>query len=357
MPDAEASDRAPPQVVLRVRGLERGYPNFHLGPIDLDLDRGETLVVLGPNGSGKSTLLRVLAGLEPTDRGRVELLGRDLTTLPPHQRGIGMVFQDLALFPTRTVWENLTYGPIVQGWARGSVEARGEELLEQFRLKRLADRRPPQLSGGERQRVALARALAPRPSLLLLDEPLSSADPRLARELRSEIKGFLRAAETPAIYVTHDLEEGFFLGHRAALLHEGTWVQEGRTEEVFEHPRNAFAAWFLGYNVLRVASKTGPPEALACLPDHVRVVPPGSAGALTGTVESLGSSGAQTRAYVRLSEGPSTEGLVLGPAAPLVETVLPPERPLAFGERVGLKLERPLRLPGEIPSEDPVDPS
>ncbi len=342
----ETAELGRPSPVLTVRGLERRYPGFRLGPVDLTLGKGETLMVLGPNGSGKSTLLRLLAGLEPADRGEVRLAGRDLSQVPPHRRGIGMVFQDLALFPTKSVWDNLTYGPLVQGWTPRTVEARGEELLRQFRLEKLADRRPPELSGGERQRVALARALAPRPSLLLLDEPLSSADPRNAGELRSEIQTFLREADIPAIYVTHDLDEGFFLGHRIALIQDGAWVQEGPSDQVFDHPANAFAAWFLGYNVLPDPGAEGGHGVIAVLPNRISLAPPTSPGVLPGVVESSGRSGALLRLYVR----PSTRAV--GEGAPRVEVVVPREAQAELpgvGEKVGLLLEGAIHLPGDLP--------
>ncbi|MDE1822437.1 MAG: ABC transporter ATP-binding protein [Euryarchaeota archaeon] len=326
---------------LQVRGLERGYPDFHLGPVDFHLARGETLVVLGPNGSGKTTLLRVLAGLEEMDRGRVLLDGQDITRLPAHRRGIGMVFQDLALFPERTVWDNLTYGLFVQHWPRVEAESRGEELLRTFRLSSLADRRPGELSGGERQRVALGRALAPRPRALLLDEPLSSADPRVARELRAEIKDFLLRADIPAVYVTHDFDEGFFLGHRVAILHEGRWEQEGPAPGVFDQPRTAFAAWFLGYNV--VPGPSGREESLAVLPEDIRFTPPGEEGSSDAVVESRGEAGVRRRYFVRLRPAQG-EGALLEVLASREGSPDP-----RVGDTVGVHFERLRSVEGGVP--------
>ncbi len=335
---------------LEVRGLVARYPEFRLGPIDLSLGKGETLVVLGPNGSGKSTFLRLLAGLEPVERGRIRLAGRDITDLPPHLRSVGMVFQDLALFPGKTVWDNLTYGLVVQRWSRQEAEKRGEELLRDFHLSLLAERLPSEISGGERQRVALARALAPRPSLLLLDEPLSSADPRLARELRGEIKGYLRAAGTPAIYVTHDFDEGFFLAQRMALLREGSWVQEGPAEQVFDRPSDPFVAWFLGYNVLlRPSSRHG---TIAVLPEEVRLCDPGAPDALEGVVESRGETGSQVRMFVRLSTPAGPMGAERE-ESPLLELLLPRggagAGTPAVGAKVHLRFERTVELPQDLP--------
>jgi iron(III) transport system ATP-binding protein len=295
--DSDPSPEGGRPVVLRVRELARAYEDFRLGPVSFDLASRETLVILGPNGSGKSTLLRLLAGLEAADRGSLELRGRDISALPAHQRGVGMVFQDLALFPQRTVWENVTYGLALRRVGREELERRGEELLQEFRLRAFSERYPNQLSGGERQRVALARALAPSPAILLFDEPLSAADPRIARELQSDLREFLRRSSIPAIYVTHDLDEGFFLADRLALLDGGKWVQEGPAQQVYEHPRNPFAARFLGYHVLE--SPGGGGRLLAVPPEELKVVEARTPGALPGTV--LGRKGGpRARLLVRL---------------------------------------------------------
>lgn len=338
---------------LRLQRLEATYPGFELGPIDLEVSAGETLAVLGPNGSGKSTLLRVIAGLEPASRGRVLLGDRDLTELPPHRRGIGMVFQDLALFPQKTVRANLEYGPLVQGWSRGERARRTDELLEQFRLRELADRTPVRLSGGERQRVALARALAPRPEVLLLDEPLAAADPRSARTLQAELKGYLREAGIPALYVTHDFEEGLFLCPRIAFLDQGSWVEDGPSEEVFRAPRKPFTAWFLGYNLLDEAALAGRPETsggrdAAVLPRDLRFVAVGTAGSWTGRVVEGGSSGPLVRAFVQLED---VHGRVCGEPvevhAPAGDGTAPPRS----GDRVAVIADRVVRLEEPAPTE------
>lgn len=344
----------PARPYLRVQGLLRTYEDFTLGPLSFDLGREETLAILGPNGSGKSTLLRLIAGLESCQAGRIELRGEEISQLPPHRRSVGMVFQDLALFPQRTVWENITYGLVVRHLPKAEVERRGEELLGQFRLMPLEERLPHELSGGERQRVALARALAPRPALLLFDEPLSAADPQVARSLQAEIRGFLRGAGIPAVYVTHDQEEGFFMADRVGLLDGGAWRQEGPSQEVYEHPRTPFVARFLGYNVLPASEAPGAP-VVAVPPSRVEIVAVDTPGALRGVLTTIGG-GPRPRAYVEVGGGPGSSGW-----EPVPVEVLLPSGPTSShslraswtpGQAVGLLLHDPVRLEPASASEE-----
>ena len=235
---------------LFLDGVEKRYPGFFLA-LELELAPGETLALLGPSGSGKSTLLKIVAGLEPPDRGRVFLHGREVTRLPPERREVGMVFQSYALFPHLTVYENIAFGLVERRWPRQAIRERVEELLGRTELAPHADKRPSQLSGGERQRVALARALAPRPRLLLLDEPLAALDLRLREELLFLLRRVLREEGPAALYVTHDQAEAFALSDRVLVLREGRRVQEGPPQEVYARPRDAWTARFLGHkNVL-----------------------------------------------------------------------------------------------------------
>jgi ABC-type sulfate/molybdate transport systems ATPase subunit len=325
---------------LRVDGLSYRSEGFSLGPLSFSLEAGESLAVLGPNGAGKSTVLRLLAGLDRPDAGRILLGGRDLTALPAHRRGIGMVFQDLALFPARTVWENVAYGLEVQRSAARVTEVRVEELLEQFRLRPYAERYPHELSGGERQRVALARSLAPRPALLLLDEPLASVDYRFRRELQGELKALLGSAGTTVLYVTHDFDEGFFLADRVAILREGRWVQDGSPRQVFEHPRTTFVAWFLGYNLVPEGTGWG-----AVLPTGLRLLPrEGPLGKLA-RVESVGGEGPAQRAYVRLDGDAREEQVLLEVRGEGLQGRLP--RP---GEAVRVAWERSEPVEEDMPA-------
>jgi iron(III) transport system ATP-binding protein len=221
------------------------------------VEAGTTLALLGPSGCGKTTLLRVIAGLERPTSGRVLLDGQEITGpdfyLVPEKRRIGMVFQDGALFPHMTVAENIAYG-LPKGANR---EAEVSELLELVDLTGLGDRRPDTLSGGQAQRVALARALAPKPEVLLLDEPFSSLDAELRLRVRSEVAGLLRELAITSIYVTHDQEEAFVLGDRVAVMKEGTVVQVGTPAGIYDCPGSIWLAGFVGKANLVAGTVTG----------------------------------------------------------------------------------------------------
>ncbi len=245
-----------PRVALEISGVARRYGEVRaLDGVDLAVGPGRTVALLGPSGCGKSTLLRVVAGLEPPDDGRVRLDGRDLAGVPPQRRGVGMVFQDYALFPHLNVAANVAFGLVERRWRREAREERVGELLEAMGLSGLERRRPHQLSGGQQQRVALARALAPRPDLLLLDEPLSNLDRTLRDELTTELARLLGGLEVQAIHVTHDQAEAFALGDRVAVMREGRIVQEGSPDELVEAPRSAWLARFLGLRELIPAGR------------------------------------------------------------------------------------------------------
>lgn len=231
--------------MLEIEGLAKAWPDFALD-VSLGLARGEIGALLGPSGSGKSTLLRIIAGLERADSGKVAVDGRDISALPPERRGIGMVFQDYALFPHMSVRRNIEYGPRMKGQPRETRTARAEALAESFEIAELLERSPRSLSGGEQQRVALARALAADPAMILLDEPLSSLDAALRRRLRAEIGTSLRKAGTTALLVTHDAEEAFAVADRIFLMRDGSIEAEGRPEGLFESPPSAWSASFLG---------------------------------------------------------------------------------------------------------------
>lgn len=206
----------------------------------------ETLALLGPSGCGKTTLLRVIAGLERPTGGTVSFDGVDVTTLPAHQRGFGMMFQDHALFPHLDVAGNIEFGLKRSGWASEQRAARVHELLGMVDLAGFGPRRIDNLSGGERQRVALARALAPKPKLLMLDEPLASLDRGLRERLVLELRGILHDLGLPAIYVTHDQAEAFAISDRVAIMRAGEIVRVGPAPGLWGEPRTAFVARFLG---------------------------------------------------------------------------------------------------------------
>jgi ABC-type Fe3+/spermidine/putrescine transport system ATPase subunit len=237
--------------------------------VDLDIRSGEFVSLLGPSGCGKSTLLRMLAGLiEPSD-GMIVLDGADITRLPAHRRGLGLVFQSYALFPHLSVADNVAFGLRRQGVRGQELRSRTNDALALVRLGNLGERMPRQLSGGQQQRVALARAVAPRPRVLLLDEPLSNLDALLRDEMQIEIKRLQRELGITSIFVTHDQTEALSLSDRVCVLAQGRVQQVGTPEEVYARPANGFVAGFIGRsNRLRgrvdVADATG---ALLRLPD------------------------------------------------------------------------------------------
>ncbi|MEA5470566.1 ABC transporter ATP-binding protein [Spirulina sp. 06S082] len=218
--------------------------------ITLHLHRGEILTLLGPSGCGKTTLLRLIAGFEEVDEGSIEIAGTLVSKrghfLPPEQRGVGMVFQDYALFPHLTVQDNIAFGLTHKGGKlAGEVKQRLREVLQLVGLSGLGDRYPYQISGGQQQRVALARALAPRPALVLLDEPLSNLDVQVRLHLRQELRSILKAAGTSAIFVTHDQEEALSISDSVGVMQGGYLEQVGTPEEVYLHPVSRFVAEFV----------------------------------------------------------------------------------------------------------------
>lgn len=218
-----------------------------LQPLDLDIAAGETIVLLGPSGCGKTTTLRIIAGLESPDAGgRVLFETADVTAVPIEKRNVGMVFQSYALFPNMTVAGNIEYGLKVRGMAAGERAARLREMLAMMRIEPLAHRRIDQLSGGQRQRVALARAIAPRPRVLLLDEPLTALDAKLREDLRLEIDRLLRSLRITTVYVTHDQAEAMALGDRIAVMAHGRIAQIGTPQDIYFAPADAFVADFIG---------------------------------------------------------------------------------------------------------------
>ncbi|RDD88183.1 ABC transporter ATP-binding protein [Streptomyces parvulus] len=228
-----------------------------LDAVGLEVAEHETVCVLGPSGSGKSTLLRAVAGLQPLDAGRVRLDGRDQSGVPAHRREVGLMFQDHQLFPQRDVAGNIAFGPRMRGASRTEQRERVEELLELVGLPGAGRRAVAALSGGEQQRVALARALAPRPRLLMLDEPLGQLDRSLRERLVVELRELFGRLGTTVLAVTHDQGEAFALADRVVVMRDGRIAQSGTPLEVWQRPADAFVARFLGFDNVAEATVAG----------------------------------------------------------------------------------------------------
>ena len=222
-------------------GAMRVVKDFNLG-----VEKGEFVSFLGPSGCGKTTVLRMVAGFETPTSGAIRIDGQDMTGLPANRRNIGMVFQAYALFPNLTVEENIGFGLKVAGEGKAATRSRVGEMLELIGLPQLGSRYPFQLSGGQQQRVALARALAPRPQVLLLDEPLSALDAKIRISLREEIRRIQRDLGITTIFVTHDQEEALSMSDRVVVMHQGIADQVGTPFEIYNRPTTRFVAQFVG---------------------------------------------------------------------------------------------------------------
>lgn len=237
--------------MLKVRDLHKNYSGkAALAGVSFEVGEGEIVAVLGPSGSGKSTLLKVVAGLEEADSGQLQWRGQDLAEVPIHQRGFGLMFQDYALFPHRDVAGNVAFGLEMADMEDEAREARVAEILDLVGLAGFERREVGSLSGGEQQRVALARALAPKPRLLMLDEPLGSLDRALRERLLADLHAILHASGLTSLYVTHDQEEAYAIADQIVLLNAGRIAQMGRPEELYRQPASIFVARFLGLDNL-----------------------------------------------------------------------------------------------------------
>jgi len=214
--------------------------------VDIEIQSGELFFLLGSSGCGKTTLLRMLAGFYEPDQGDILFGDKRINGTPPHKRNTALVFQNYAVWPHMSVFENVAYGLRVRHLSKSDLERRVREALDQVRMAHLADRKPASLSGGQQQRVALARAIVVRPDLLLFDEPLSNLDAKLRTEMREEIKKIHTETQLTAVYVTHDQEEALSLADRMAVMDAGTIQQIGAPPEVYTRPANRFVASFIG---------------------------------------------------------------------------------------------------------------
>ena len=284
-----------------------------LDDVSFTIERGTLVCFLGPSGCGKTTLLRVIAGLEQHDAGTLGLDGRDLSPIPARNRNFGVVFQSYSLFPNLTIAANVAYGLECRKWSKDEIAQRVDEMLNLVHLNDQAGKYPHQLSGGQQQRIALARALAPKPAVLLLDEPLSALDAKVREELREEIRMLQRRLEITTIMVTHDQEEALTMADTIVVMNNGRVMQTGPPMELYRRPDNRFVAEFLGrMNIvpsclgLTIAEKNDHqggtrPLVLGIRPEDVNLsVDNGSNGHLQAVVDQVTRLGNLTRVTLRV---------------------------------------------------------
>jgi len=278
-PDVELSD------------VKKMYDDFTaVEDCTLQIDRGEFVTLLGPSGCGKTTTLNMIAGFFPPTRGHIRIRGEDVTRLPPNKRRVGMVFQNYALFPHLTVEQNVGFGLKMRGADRAEIARRARESLELVHMGQFAERYPRQLSGGQQQRIALARAIAPQPSVLLLDEPLSNLDLKLRESMRRELKTLQRELGVTAVFVTHDQDEALTMSDRVVVMNQGRIEQIGSPTEIYAQPRSHFVAAFVGQMNFFAGTVTGSGEAKAITLDGGagRVACPASAAVGEGESVEFG---------------------------------------------------------------------
>ncbi len=348
---------APPAKALDIRGLSKrfilagGRDVIAVHDFSLRIEPGEFVTFLGPSGCGKTTVLRMLAGLERSDAGEILVDGRSIQSLPPHRRRVGMVFQNYALFPHMSVFENVAYSLRVRKSPETRVRSDVPVALKAVGLETMAARLPGQLSGGQQQRVALARALVMQPDLLLFDEPLSNLDAKLRVQVRGELRRLQKRLGTTSIYVTHDQDEAMSLSDRIVVMNGGRVEQVGTPEEVYAHPASLFVADFVGQvNALQgrivgrseshvvvetlgrrisVANKECQADDVLVLvrPEAVRLIAISDSDKHAGVVEEVEYRGDRVEYRIRVG------GLLLV----AIEASLQAGRRVATGDRVGLE--------------------
>ncbi len=304
-----------PEPVAAVR-FDRVSRNFGaakaVDDVSFEVVDGEFFSMLGPSGSGKTTCLRLIAGFDQPTAGKVFIHGEDTAGVPPYERDVHTVFQDYALFPHMSVEDNVGYGLIFKGVAKGERRRRALAMLEIVALAHRADARPAQLSGGQRQRVALARALVDQPRVLLLDEPLGALDLKLREQMQGELKALQRRVGITFVYVTHDQGEALTMSDRIAVFNEGRVEQIGSATEIYERPATAFVAGFVGTSNLlsgeAARALTGSPEPIAIRPEKIVLIAAGGAPdadhhVAEGTVTAVDFLGALVRYTVRVPGG------------------------------------------------------
>jgi ABC-type sugar transport system ATPase subunit len=315
---------------LTLDRVSKRFPNGHaaVAGLSLDIADGELLVLVGPSGCGKSTVLRLIAGLEAPTSGRILIGGNDVTDTPPQHRDLAMVFQSYALYPHKSVRENLAFGLRMRGTTPAEITARVSRVAASLDIEPLLDRRPAELSGGQRQRVALGRAIVREPRAFLLDEPLSNLDPLLRADTRAELGLLHRSLGSTMVYVTHDQEEAMTLGTRIAVMNQGRLEQVGTPIEVYERPATVFVARFVGAPAMNLwhaneASDRG--ALLLGMRPHDVTITAAGAGDVDGTIEIVETLGAQQVVH-----------LAVDGRADLTRVVVPSSVQVTPDNRVGL---------------------
>ena len=273
-------------VAIDIQNMTKLYGSFvALRDVSLSIRDNEFFTLLGPSGCGKTTLLRTIAGFEEASKGSIKLYGEDIANLPPNKRQVNTVFQQYALFPHMDVTANVMFGLLRLGQDQATARARVGEVLEMVQLTQFSDRLPSQLSGGQQQRVALARALAPKPKVLLLDEPLSALDLKLRQAVRQELQQIQQETGITFVFVTHDQEEALTMSDRIAVFSDGLVQQVGSARDIYEAPLNKFVADFIGEtNLIDVSvSDVSGGNATCILPGGAEFTCPAAAGAIAGT--------------------------------------------------------------------------
>ena len=335
IPRPQAKVRKALTPLLEIRNLTKSFDGQHaVDDVSLTIYKGEIFALLGASGCGKSTLLRMLAGFEQPTAGQIMLDGVDLSSVPPYQRPINMMFQSYALFPHMTVEQNIAFGLKQDGMAKDAITRRVGEMLELVQLEKLGKRKPHQLSGGQQQRVALARSLAKGPKLLLLDEPMGALDKKLRSKMQLELVNIIEQLGVTCVMVTHDQEEAMTMATRIAVMDQG-WIQQiGKPDDIYEQPANRFVASFIGsvnliegvidedlpeYVTVRTADFPAPiyvghgitgyegqPVAFALRPEKVHIAkdePEGDTNKARGVVEDIAYFGSHSVYHVRLPSG------------------------------------------------------
>jgi ABC-type sugar transport system ATPase subunit len=340
---------------IALRGVSKIFPNGHAAVrgVTLEIADGELLVLVGPSGSGKSTVLRLIAGLETPTAGDVLIAGRDMSAVAPQHRDLAMVFQSYALYPHKSVRENLAFGLQLQRVAPAAVAERVRRTAAALGIDALLDRKPAQLSGGQRQRVALGRALVREPLAFLFDEPLSNLDPQTRVATRTELAMLHRRLRATIVYVTHDQEEAMTLGTRVAVMRDGALEQVAPPLDVFQEPANVFVAAFIGAPAMNVidgirssnghrlespgialddvrVGKADTPRGLllGVRPHDIQLTHPAD-GHGRGIVEVVERLGATTIVHLRIDAMPPQ----------LLRVVVPPDAPVTVDGRVGFRID------------------